>query len=79
MFSARASDSNLQLKGLVEFCSPAVVFGLCGELALLVGQEWTHHGDLDERPEHPGCLPLHIVHGDDCDDKAQKFKENNQR
>lgn len=57
--------SNSQLESLVEFSRPAVVLGFCGELALLVSQEWTDHGDVDERPKHPRRLPLHVVHRDD--------------
>lgn len=58
--------SNSQLEGLVELCRPAVVLGLRGELALLVGQLRADHADFDEGPEHPRCLPLHVVHCNDC-------------
>lgn len=72
--------SNSQLESLVEFSRPAVVLGFCGELALLVSQEWTDHGDVDERPKHPRRLPLHVVHRDDwrgdeqIKDKRDKHK-----
>ena len=68
--------SDSQLESLVELCRPAVVLGLCGELALLVGQEGTDHGDFDERPEHPGRLPLHIIHCDDWMERCGKQKES---
>lgn len=68
----RVQISNSQLESLVELCRPAVVLGLRGELALLVGQEGTNHGDFDKRPEHPGCLPLHIIRCDDWMERCVK-------
>lgn len=59
-----------QLEGLVELGRPAVVLGLGGELALLVGQEGADHADLHEGPEHPRRLPLHVVDGDDCTEEG---------
>lgn len=56
---------NSQLECLVELRCPAVVLRLCGELALLISQEGADHGNLNERPKHPRCLPLHVVNGDD--------------
>lgn len=63
--------SNSQLEGLVELCRPAVVLGLCGELALLVGQVGADHADFNERPEHPRRLPLHVVYGNDWEQRRK--------
>ncbi len=73
--AVRDQVSNSQLERLVELCRPAVVLGFCGELALLVGQEGTNHGDFNERPEHPRCLPLHVVRCDDWMERSWKTGE----
>lgn len=50
-----------QVEGLVELGRPAVVLGLGLELALLVTEVGSDHGDLHEGPEHPRRLPLQII------------------
>lgn len=73
---AQHAGPNSQLEGLVELGRPAVVLRLGGEAALLVGEEGTDHGELHEGPEHPGRLPLHVVHRHDWGgDRALKTAE----
>lgn len=50
-----------QVEGLVELGRPAVVLGLGLELALLVTEVGSNHGDLHKGPEHPRRLPLQII------------------
>lgn len=71
LFVGKLRFSNSQLEGLVELRRPAVVLGLCGELALLVGKVRADHADFHERSEHPRRLPLHVVH---CNDWEQRRK-----
>ena len=49
------------MEGFVELWRPVVALGLCGVLALLVIQVGANQVDLNERPEHAGCLPLEVV------------------
>lgn len=50
------------MEGLIEFRTPIVALGLCGELPLLVGEVWPDQVHFYERTEHAACdHPLQVV------------------